>query len=70
MTALDDEEKDIVRRGRNAHAKHQAPKSATTAEYSASTGFEALIGFHFLTGNMERINLLLSLISMQQESKK
>jgi len=70
MTALDDEEKDIVRRGRNAHAKHQAPKSATTAEYSASTGFEALIGFHFLTGNMDRINFLLSLISTRQESKK
>jgi ribonuclease-3 family protein len=70
MTELDDEEKDIVRRGRNAHAKHQAPRSATTAEYSASTGFEALIGFHFLTGNMDRINFLLNLISTRQESKK
>lgn len=67
MDVLDDDEKDIVRRGRNAHAKHPVPKSASPAEYSASTGLEALIGFHFLTGNMDRINSLLSLITKYQE---
>lgn len=70
MEALDGDERDIVRRGRNAHAKHPTPKSASPAEYSASTGFEALIGFHFLTGNMDRINSLLSLISKYQEQWK
>ncbi len=67
MDVLDEDEKDIVRRGRNAHAKHPVPKSSTSAEYSASTGLEALIGFHFLTGNMDRIDSLLSLITKCQE---
>ena len=70
MDVLDEDEKDIVRRGRNAHAKHPVPNSSTSAEYSASTGLEALIGFHFLTGNMDRIDSLLSLITKCQEQGK
>lgn len=62
LDCLDEEERDIVRRGRNAHSRHQAPKSASTAQYCASTGFEALIGYHYLTGQTERINELLSRI--------
>jgi ribonuclease-3 family protein len=67
---LDEEEKDIVRRGRNAHSRHQAPKSVSTAQYSASTGFEALIGYHYLTGQMDRINELLSRILGYAKSEK
>ncbi|HHT08083.1 MAG: ribonuclease III domain-containing protein [Christensenellales bacterium] len=55
---LDEEELDIVRRGRNAHPRHQAPRSATTAQYCASTGFEALIGYHYLTGQTDRLREL------------
>ena len=55
---LDDTEMDIVRRGRNARPRHQAPRSATSAQYSASTGFEALIGYHYLTGNKNRLKEL------------
>ena len=62
---LEEDEKDIVRRGRNAHSRHQAPKSASTAQYSASTGFEALIGYHYLTGQTDRINELLGRIFNQ-----
>lgn len=46
------EEKDIVRRGRNAKAN--APKSASVREYRYSTGFEALLGYLHLQGNQER----------------
>jgi ribonuclease-3 family protein len=63
---LTEEERDIVRRGRNAHPRHTAPRSATSAQYSASTGFEALIGFHFLTGQTERLNTFLNYLYSEQ----
>lgn len=50
---LTEEEKGIYRRGRNA--KSHAPRSASVAEYHASTGFEALIGSLFLAGREERL---------------
>lgn len=56
------DELDIVRRGRNAHSRHTAPKSATLAQYAASTGFEALIGFLYLSGQHERLSELFDLL--------
>lgn len=50
---LTDEEKTIYRRGRNA--KSHAPRSATVAEYHASTGFEALLGSLYLSERNERL---------------
>ncbi|MBP2652140.1 MAG: hypothetical protein H6Q74_2965 [Firmicutes bacterium] len=47
-------ELDIIRRGRNA--KSSVPKSASVGDYRSSTGFEALLGFLFLSGNQERVN--------------
>ena len=55
-------EQDIVRRGRNAHAKHAAPRNQNPDEYAASTGFEALFGFLYLTGQNDRISILLKQI--------
>ena len=55
---LTDEEKEIVRRGRNAHARHPAPKHQEQADYQAATGFEALMGYLYLTGQEERIREL------------
>ncbi|MCD8205540.1 MAG: hypothetical protein LUD29_02875 [Clostridia bacterium] len=55
---LTDEEKEVFRRARNAkkptHAKH-----ATSAEYSRSTGIEAVIGYLYLLGEYDRIEELL-----------
>lgn len=51
---LTEEEKAIVRRGRNA--KSNVPKSATVRDYRISTGFEALLGYLYLTENIERLN--------------
>ena len=51
---LTDDERDIFRRGRNA--KSHAPRSATVAEYHASTGFESLLGELYLKKNFSRLN--------------
>ncbi|MDD6382445.1 Mini-ribonuclease 3 [Mitsuokella sp.] len=50
---LTEEEKGIYRRGRNA--KSHAPRSASVAEYHASTGFEALIGSLYLANQEDRL---------------
>ena len=59
LPLLTNEEADIVRRGRNAHPRHSAPKSASTADYAGATGLEALLGYLFLTGQLERLIELL-----------
>ena len=61
---LTEEEADIARRGRNAHAHHAAPKNQDAADYRAATALEALIGYLYLTGQEER---LLTLFMHSQE---
>lgn len=53
------EEEDVYRRGRNAK-KATKSKNATAAEYNRSTGFEAVLGYLYLTGNEERLYFLLA----------
>ena len=55
------EELAIVKRGRNAKSG-QIPKNADVIEYRKSTGLEALIGYLFLQGKLERIKELLAQI--------
>lgn len=55
---LTDEEKDIVRRGRNAEAHHQ-PKNAELVDYKYATAFEALIGYLYLSKQDERLKEIL-----------
>lgn len=50
---LTDEEREILRRGRNTKSGH-VPKSASPTEYRLSTGIEGLIGYLYLTGREER----------------
>jgi ribonuclease III family protein len=52
------EEADMVRRGRNAHPRHGAPKNQDPAAYSQATGLETLIGYLYLTGHHERLQEL------------
>ena len=56
---LTDEEMDYYKRGRNAKSYSKA-KNADSKTYSQSTGFEALIGFLYLTGKTERLKELIS----------
>mgnify|MGYP002082088425 FL=1 len=51
---LTPEEHGYYKRGRNAKSFTTA-KNASIAEYRIATGFEALIGFLYLTGRMERL---------------
>ncbi len=53
-----EEEADIFRRGRNAK-KTTRSKHASVGEYNRSTGFEAVLGYLYLTGQYERIDFLL-----------
>ena len=53
MDELTEDEKDIYRRGRNSKP-HTKAKNATTMDYLEATGFEAVMGFLYLSGNMER----------------
>lgn len=55
---LSDEEKAIYRRGRNAKSGTMA-KNATMKDYRMATGFEALIGYLYLTEHFERMAELL-----------
>lgn len=61
---LSPEETEITRRGRNAHARHPAPRNQNPADYQAATALEALVGFLYVTGQEER---LLELFQRSQE---
>ncbi len=58
LPALTEEEADIFRRGRNAK-KTTRSKHASVGEYNRSTGFEAVLGYLYLTGQYQRIDFLL-----------
>ena len=58
---LSDDEKDIVRRGRNAE-NHHLPKHSNVQEYMYSTAFEALIGYLYLCGNTARVKEIIELV--------
>ena len=64
MDKLTDEEKDIVRRGRNAQ-NHHLPKNASIQDYMYATAFEALIGYLYLTKKDERLKEILQFIEIK-----
>lgn len=45
----------IFRRGRNTHAHHSAPRNQNPEDYATATGFEAVIGYLYITGQDNRI---------------
>jgi ribonuclease-3 family protein len=55
---LTEEEKDVIRRGRNAKTTSM-PKNAELVDYKHATGFEALLGYLYLNGRMDRLMELL-----------
>ena len=59
-TYFTEAENDVFRRARNAKKTSRA-RNASVADYNASTGFEAVIGYLYLTGNYARLNELLAL---------
>ena len=57
LPLLTEEEEAVYRRGRNAK-KATKSKNATVSDYVRSTGFEAHLGYLYLTGQTERIREL------------
>ena len=68
LPLLSETESAIVRRGRNAHPHHSAPKSASVGEYAGATGLEALLGYLYLTGQMDRLLSLIPYLHGEDES--
>ncbi|MEI3541707.1 MAG: ribonuclease III domain-containing protein [Acutalibacteraceae bacterium] len=61
ISMLTNEELSIFKRGRNAHINH-TPKNADVADYHNATGFETLIGYIYLKGDIKRLRELFELI--------
>ncbi len=62
LTVTDEEEADILRRGRNSTGI-TAPRSSNPAEYHKATAVEALFGYLALIGAEERIEELFAVIT-------
>ena len=60
MEEMTEEEQDVYRRGRNAKS-HTTAKNATVADYRSATGFEAVMGYLYMTDQLERIVYLCKL---------
>ena len=59
LPILNDEELAIYKRGRNAKKSTKA-KHASVTDYNSSTGFEAVLGYLYIIGEIERLNFILN----------
>lgn len=59
LEELTDDEKDIIRRARNAKLHHMA-KNSDVETYKKATSFEALIGYLYLKGDFNRLSEILN----------
>lgn len=57
---LTEDELSVYKRGRNSKS-YTMPRNADMAEYRKATGFEALIGFLYLSEETERLNELMQI---------
>ena len=67
---LTPEELSVYKRGRNAHS-HTTAKNASVIDYRMATGFEALVGFLWLSEQKERLrDLVETALSKLEEEEK
>lgn len=59
LDLLTEDELAIFKRARNAKKATKA-KHASVADYNNATGFEAVLGYLYLTGNEKRLNFILN----------
>ena len=59
LPILSEEETEVYKRARNTKKGTRA-KNASVSEYNKSTGFEAVLGFLYITGNYDRLNYILN----------
>lgn len=55
---LDKDEEAVYKRGRNAKSA-TVPKNADVRDYRMATGFEALVGYLYLSGKKDRLEFIL-----------
>lgn len=65
---LTEEELSIFKRGRNSKSG-TIPKNADLQEYKAATGFEALLGYLYVTEQTERLNYFFGFIIESKQNK-
>lgn len=63
---LTEEERRILRRGRNARV-HSVPSGCTIAQYHAATALEALFGWLWLSGRAARAETLFDAIAEEED---
>lgn len=64
-----EKESQLIRRGRNAKSNTN-PKNVDISSYRYSTGFEAMIGYLYLTGENERIlEIFREIIKLYEEDE-
>lgn len=68
LPQLTDEEKDVIRRGRNCHTPAKA-KNAGLMDYKRATALEALFGWLYLHKEYERLEQLETLCVTSRENK-
>ena len=68
MPEFTEEETAVYLRGRNAKI-YSKSKNSDLKEYHSATGFEAVIGYLYLTKNEERLNFILNKVVEKEESE-
>ncbi len=56
----------ILKRGRNAKS-HSSAKNASVSDYRHATGLEALFGYLYLTGEIERLEEIFNYVTNEME---
>ena len=70
MEELSEDELDVYKRGRNTNT-HSKAKNATMGQYRKATGLEALFGYLYLKGDMDRLQYFVDgMIRQYLESKE
>ncbi len=60
LPRLTEKETDVFKRARNHHASSPA-KNASIGDYKKATGFEAVLGYLYLTGNTRRLSEIIKI---------
>ncbi len=63
---FNEEEEAVFKRGRNVQV-NSVPKNSTLKDYHTATGLEALFGYLYLCGRVERVRELFSFIITEAE---
>ena len=67
LSELTEEELAVFKRGRNAKTAHIA-KNASPCDYHKATGLEAVMGYLYLSGRLQRIKELYNLIRSAEKN--